>query len=298
MNRLLLVFAAVSAGAVGFCALHRVAEQTRTTTVLTAKDWMARTNRLVETEEAATALRGVVLDKENRLREATGHPGLSPELFLLLEGENFKGSPLAWAELRQQLGLGWDASSDYVLVSKRVLKQLDYTRFLSADRMADTASELLGISPTEKTALQSVLQRTSDKWQGLAVERTEPNGDILAQYTVRPPDPAFEQNLSNNFTADLAVAVGQERAELLLPQAWREFRSELGPTEVETLTVRRSVVDGDADLVYEMKRGAQTWTDPVRYAHYPSSWFLALFPGGWKTLAQREGFELPPSFQK
>ena len=93
--------------------------------------------------------------------------------------------------------------------------------------------------------------------------------------------------------------LGAKRTDLLLPHAWREFRSGLGPTETETLTVRRATQDGEPDLVWEMKRNGSTWTtvDPVRYAHYPSSWFLSLFPGGWKTLADREGFALPARFE-
>jgi len=47
-----------------------------------------------------------------------------------------------------------------------------------------------------------------------------------------------------------------------------------------------------------MKRGNDVSTSPVRYANYPSSWFLAMFPGGWQTLADREGFTLPPPFKK
>jgi len=37
--------------------------------------------------------------------------------------------------------------------------------------------------------------------------------------------------------------------------------------------------------------------EDVRYVHYPSLWFIALFPGGWEAIAQREGFELPKNFR-
>ena len=99
--------------------------------------------------------------------------------------------------------------------------------------------------------------------------------------------------------ADVAAAVGQERADMLLPDAWRELRSGLAPAKPETMTIRRAMVDGEPDLICEMKRGdiLSDSTSPVRYAHYPSAWFLTLFPGGWKALAEREGFELPQSFQ-
>ena len=63
------------------------------------------------------------------------------------------------------------------------------------------------------------------------------------------------------------------------------------------MTIRRSVTDGEPDLVCEMNRGGRVDSMAVRYAHYPSGWFLKVFPGGWETLARREGFELPRSFR-
>ncbi len=239
-----------------------------------------------------------MLEKKQRLRETLPHANISPELLLLLTGDPGKARPSAWAELRQQLGLKWDSSPDYVLVSKQALRRLDYPRLLSGSRISETASDLLALSPEEQSALQLAFQQSQQGWQGPKVERTEPNGDVVAQYSVSSTDAAFEQSLSNNFATGIARVVGPERADFLLPGAWREFRSQLGPREAETMTIRRSVVDGEPDLVCEMKRGEQIPTQPVRYAHYPSRWFLTAFPGGWKTLADREGFELPRNFQR
>ena len=134
--------------------------------------------------------------------------------------------------------------------------------------------------------------------QWLRIERTEPKGDIVAQYTVPAPDPVFDQSISNHFAAEVAAVVGPERADMLLPDAWRELRSGLAPAKPETMTIRRAMVDGEPDLICEMKRGdiLSDSTSPVRYAHYPSAWFLTLFPGGWKALAEREGFELTQRF--
>jgi len=118
--------------------------------------------------------------------------------------------------------------------------------------------------------------------------------------TVQPPDPAVQVSVSNQFATSLIRAVGPERAELLLPGvpgAWSELKSHLWPTQTQTMTVRQIVSNGEPDLIYEMAEGGKVvFTEPVRYAHYPSSWFLTLFPGGWRTLAQREHFELPQSF--
>ncbi len=298
MNRLLLLSLAVGAGAIGSSVFHRAADQARETSAVRAAEWKASRNRLAQTEAKVAALRGEVRDKKNSLGAALRHVDISPELLVLLEGDISKASPAPWAQLRQQLGIGWDSSPDYVLVSKRVLKQLDYQRFHSASGIADAACEILAFSPAEQSALKLALQRIRETWQDPLVERTEPSGDVVAQYSLRAPDPALEQSLSNSFTAAITGVIGPERADLFLPQGWRQFRSGLGPTEAETVTVRRSMVDGEPDLIVEMKRsGKAVFSEPVRYAHYPSSWFLTLFPGGWATLAQREGFALPRRFE-
>jgi hypothetical protein len=299
MKKLLLLFSAICAGALGFGSLHRAAQQTRTATVIRSHEWAASTNRLVEMQQTATQLRREVRDKKERLRQASVHPAISQELLRLMESDELEGTPGAWSELRYQLSLGWEASPDFVLVNKRVLKHLDYPVFDSAERPSETASDLLAFSTSEQSALKSLLKRAREGWLGLTIERGEPTSDIVAQYTVRPPDPASDLSLSNNFASDITGAIGPERAGMLLERAWRELRSELGPRAAETLTVRRTVVDGEPDLIWEMKRGDRVLgNDPVRYAHYPSSWFLTLFPGGWKTLAEREDFELPNTFQK
>lgn len=296
MKRILLVLMAFCAGLGGFSGLSRVANQTRMRSVLKAQEWVSSTNQLAEAQETVTELRRQVLEKKDLLQAATRRSKFTPELMTLLHDS--AGSAHAWAELRGQLGLGWDASADYVLVSKRVIGELDYPVFLSAVRASDTACDLLALSPDEQSALRGLLKRTREAWQGLAVERTPPTGDIVAQYTVHPPDTAAEQSLRSSFAAGLVDVLGAERAESALPRAWAELRSSLGPETSETMTIRRSEIDGQPDLLCEMQRGNNSQSDPVRYGRYPSSWFFALFPGGWKTLAEREGFELPPNFQK
>jgi hypothetical protein len=130
----------------------------------------------------------------------------------------------------------------------------------------------------------------------LNIERTPPSGDIVAQYTVSPPDPAFEQGQSNNFSADITAAIGADRASLFLPQAWQQFISDLAPTVPETMTIRQTVVDGQPDLICEVTQGGNVSSSPVRYAQYPAFPVLKLFVGGWQALAQSEGIDLPPSF--
>jgi hypothetical protein len=295
MTRLVVICLSSCIGVVGFGILHRTAQQNRAAAATTRVESVSVTNELAEIQQRTEAVRLELMQKKHRLQQAIQHEDISPELLHLLESGT--GSPVAWTELRQQLGIGWDSSSDYVLVSKRVLKQLDYERLHSGERVTETACDLLALSPAEQSTIRSILDSVR-QGQWLRVERAEPAGDILAQYTARAPDPAFEQVQSNLFVTQLTALLGPERAGLLVPDAWREFKSELAPRKAETLTIRRTSVDGEPDLVWEMQYGDQVATSPVRYAHYPSGWFLKLFPRGWQTLADQEGFELPEKFHQ
>jgi hypothetical protein len=91
--------------------------------------------------------------------------------------------------------------------------------------------------------------------------------------------------------------LGQQRADLFANVGWRELRSELAPNgEEATLIVRRVEDNKGPRLVYNLKQGASETSGDVRYGYYPSSWFLNAFPDGWRSLAEREGFELPKDF--
>jgi hypothetical protein len=295
MNKFLLILGFACAGVFGFSVFHHQTMRAHSVAMVTTHQHLGITPLLEEARARLAGLRTEVQEKKRRLADALSQSGLSPELVRLLEGKQLRPSTTALAELRQQLGIGWDSSPDYVLVNKCVLSRLNYSRLDSGKRPTNTACQLLDLSSTEQAALTAALQRAHDDWQAPAIERTEPHGDIVAQYAVTAPDADAEMSLSNRLAAEIVGAIGAERADLLLPAAWREFRDELGSTVAETLIVRRTADNGESDLVWE-NRGNNTSKGPVRYAYYPSSWFLRAFPGGWKTLAEREGFDLPPKF--
>lgn len=298
MNKFLFASLAVVFGVVSFSALRRDTRSVRFATLKEVSQWRAETNALAANEAATGVLRAEVLNKKNRLKETGSHPEISAELLALLGGDTSKGHLAAWAELRRQLGVGWDASPDYVLVSKAALKDLQYDRLVYEERPSDITSDLLGLSSAERAAMASAIQRVREAAWG-EVQRSEPSGDIVAQYTVRPPDPGAMQNTSNRFVADIAAAVGLERADLFLPEAWRELSANMAPRETQTMTIRRSVTDGEPDLVCEISQGGKVSVSPVRYATipmYPSGWFIKMFPGLWQDLAKRENFELPAKF--
>ncbi|MGH7868512.1 MAG: hypothetical protein ACREP9_13025 [Candidatus Dormibacteraceae bacterium] len=296
MNRLTFTVLSLCVGMLSADAWLGGARRIRGRTALNEQQRQGTAKQLDATQTELMAVRTDVQDKKHRIEQTNLHPMISPELLALVERDLCGGTPSAWAELRQQLGIGWSSSPDYVLVSKRVLGRLGYSRLNANARFTEPACDLLGISPGERTAANSVLQESLA--QSLNVKFAEPSGDIVAQYTVLPPDPSSELSVSNNLISSLTETLGSERIGLLLPDIWREFRSHLGPPEPETITVRQAVVDGQPDLTWEASRAnTVVFSEPVRYARYPG-WFLEIFPGGWQTLADRAGFQLPSRFRQ
>ena len=299
MNKLLLSFLVLSAGAIGFGTLHRSAEQTESANSSNVIILQAATNHLVELNKYAMSLREEVADKKDRLKQASLHPNISPDLFKLLAGETASRNPAAWSELREQLGIGWNSSGDYVLVRKSLLKHLN----LQPLDKADATRAVLAISPPEQTAVNAAVQKAKEaawiRLQQTELQRTQPAGDVVAQYTIPAADPSFEQAISNRFSAEIAGILGAERADVFLHQGWNELRGQLALTAAEPITmkIRRSVADGEPKFTYQLIQGGSSKIEDVRYAHYPSLWFIALFPGGWEAIAQREGFELPKNFR-
>jgi hypothetical protein len=306
MTKLLLALTSVCAGIGGFCVLYRSSERSLDVAAAETRQWQAATKRLAAEEVRVAALRDGVRDKRSQLVAARELPDMSPEMLRLLEGNTSGLSAAASAQLRQQLGIAWNSSPNYVLISKEAARRLNYDRLGGASKVGREASEVacdvLALSPDEQVAIRTDLRRFSEQSrQTLRVERSEPGGDIVAQYTVTGPDSGVLESLSSNFTAEVVSVVGQQRADLLLPDAWRQFQgdlSDLRAGETQTMTIRQTVVDGQPDLLCEIKDAQTSYTTPVRFAHYPSSWFLRVFPGGWQTVADREGFELPPHFEK
>ena len=245
------------------------------------------------------SLREEVADKKGRFKQASLRPNISPELLKLLAGENPGRNPAAWAELREQLGIGWNNSGDYVLVRKSLLKQFN----LQPLDKEDATRAVLAISSAEQTAIKAAVQQAKEaawtRLQRTELQRTEPVGDIVAQYTIPAADPSFEQAISNRYSAEITGILGAERADVFLHQGWNELRGQLALTAAEPITmkIRRSVNGGEPKFSYQLTQGGSSKMEYVRYANYPSLWFLALFPGGWEAIAQREGFELPKNFR-
>jgi len=213
----------------------------------------------------------------------------------ILEGKRSSGHGRAWAELRQQLGIGWNSSLDYVLVNKRVIGEVWFNK-LEKEKVSDHAAKLLSFSTDEQAAVNAAVAAVRQgNW--LNVTSAPPSGEIVAQYGIVLPDPAMVATLNDAFTSDVTAAIGSERADLFLKDGWLELRASLAPVETETMEIRQITVNGQPDLVCEETDGVRTSTMPVRYAHYPRFPVLKMFPGtGWEGLAKEWNFNLPASF--
>lgn len=295
MNRLFLALIAVCVGVAGFALFYHRAGKSAVATVMVVERLQSAANQLGATQEVVSSLRAEIQEQRERLRQLNRHPNLSAEMLELLEGNKSRGQARAWAELRQQLGIGWDTSPDYVLVNKQAIRDVWFNKLNHDGRLSGDAVQLLSLSPDEQKAVRAALAAACEG-QWLNVQSTPPSGNIVAQYTIAPPDPAFAAGQSNAFAADITAAIGPERASYFLPDAWRELMSDLAPSETKTMTIRQTDVDGQPDLVCEVTQGASVSTMPVRYARYPNFPVMKLFPGGWQAMAQTVGFELPPNF--
>jgi hypothetical protein len=210
-------------------------------------------------------------------------------------------SPENAERLLAELGLNWNSAGDFLFVSKTSLPGIRLSAFRGA-KLTAAARAALAITPDEQAAIDAEVQRLTSEyaaWLRDHAQREEPRGDILAKY-ILTPDPQFSDSVSNAFSGVIFSTLGSQRATLLQQYSWDwmqsmgmlgEARNDNQPT---SMIIRRQ----NDYLMLELRQsmgmmscGLTPW-QPVPEAFQP------LFPGGWKDLAAREGFELPKDFQK
>jgi hypothetical protein len=203
-------------------------------------------------------------------------------------------------ELLRRLGIAWDSSPDYVLVSKAALKAIPLNGAGSRGGLTPTVCDMLAITPDEQARLEALMQRSQAAYLGWAqtnVQRIEPTGDIVAKYVI-PANPGLAQRLVMEGGMGVLGAVGGERTELCANFAynWALKYGSLGQSSV-ILTVQRLSVGGRQRLQAALETtGHGAGGLDLTPASFPEV-FRSVFPGGWRELAQRENFELPADFQ-
>lgn len=198
-------------------------------------------------------------------------------------------------QLLAQLGFNWNTTGDYVVISKSTLQSVDLSA-IDATGLTDVGCGVLAITPEERASINSLAQQLSRQyaeWLADHLRRETPSGNEVARYAI-PEDPAFSMSLSNKFTSGISAILGDERGTLLRGYSllWMAERG-MSYTGPMTLIVSR-YPDSLTDLRYSIQLPNR---DPspgrILGAWFPPA-FRPAFPGGWKDISVREGFQLPP----
>jgi DNA-directed RNA polymerase specialized sigma24 family protein len=200
-----------------------------------------------------------------------------------------------------ELGFNWNSNGNYLVVSKDTLRNFRLTG-IKGVKLADVVCDVLAVTPEERSTVEALTQQIDadyGTWAGSHAQREEPNGDVVAKYTL-PINPAFSQTLRNAFTSGIVAALGSERGELLESYAtsssWMTDHGMFN-TEPATMTVKHSKAGDEPRLNLELRQGGSSMSTYVSPWQFPEA-FRPIFPGGWPDVARREGFELPKEFQK
>jgi hypothetical protein len=298
MKRILLAVTILAAGGVAFSMLRASAARSN------AQSFVGRDALAGERESFAQAQTRHT-DLTTRIRELKHELAAQPRLAVETElaaliGTN--GTAHLTPEIRErllaELGFNWNSTGDYVVVRKESLQRLSMGA-VRKNQLTDTVCSVLAIKPQERAGIESVMAGLAGdlkNWVMSHAQRTEPQGDIVAKYTL-PLDPEFSQSRSNSFAAAVIGTLGTERGQLMLDYAssWI-LDMQMRGTVATTLTVKRPA-DGTERLWFQVIDPNGGCMEGPPFQQFPEA-FRIIFPGGWVDVAQREGFELPKEFKK
>lgn len=220
-----------------------------------------------------------------------------------------------------ELGFNWNTTGDYIIVSKQSLNKITFTG-MQANQLTAAAIGTLAISPAEQADIESATRQIGDAraaWIKEHVERSEPTGNVLAQYSL-PVDEVFSQSQFTIFTNAIFDTLGAERARLLEDRSWNWMEADglvTGPDysgvppeilssmpaigrepQPTTLTMEYSPPGNTFNLLCTLKQAGNVMSYGVSPRQPFPEAFRSLFPGGWRELAKREGFKLPAEFKQ
>jgi hypothetical protein len=306
MIRAFLAFLILSTGVIALGRLHQRADKAQVSTWQHRAEWTAATNRLVELNGTKTDLQRELKAKKASLKQASTPAAVSPHFLDLLQARTIRKWPKpVLAELREHLGISWESSAKYVLVSKESYRLIRLNGIDSEGKLNPNVCAVLAITPTESAGLEATIQRIEAEYTASLktnVLRIEPAGDILAQYTI-PANHKLAQRLEKEYSESMEAAIGAERAALLgdySDQYWFYERGTLGQKDF-TFTIRRDRSNSQRLLLYQYEgppdaQGSGGVSVIVSVADDFPELLRPFFPGGWREVAEREGFELPKEF--
>lgn len=301
MKRLLIAFVILAATASVFSAFRSATTRLQQEATTNLENWVAETRFVAQARMDRKELEERVSNSRREFAAVQRAViARQSDTDLLLETNWQHLSPDQCERLLAELGFNWNSTGDYLIVSKQTLHDISLTG-MNDTKLTDAACQVLAITPEERGAIQAMTQRLSADyrtWAESHVQRQEPTGDVVAQYTL-PDDAAFSESVSNTFASGIMATLGDQRGQLLLGYS-RSWMTELGisgggPT---TMIVKRNGSANHPQLNLELHYGlGSTMSTTVSPWQPMPEGFRALFPGGWPDLAKREGFALPKEFQ-
>ncbi len=186
-------------------------------------------------------------------------------------------------------------------MSKAALEDIYLRGIDDKGAFTPTACAVLGLTAEERDAVEAAFKRVEAQyaeWVKSAVQRAEPAGDIVADYRL-PANPTLAQQIQADGEALLLQTLGPDRAPLARSYAgaWIFGHGNLGATPIR-LTVRRRPEGQQPRFWWQIQAeaGDSASSDTLTSKDFPEV-FRQVFPGGWRDVAQREGFDLPEGFQ-
>jgi hypothetical protein len=268
------------------------------------------TSVTAESGKVASELKAL---QEEITRKAAAAPisdqtNLDPEIAAwLLKGNYASISESLAPKVLAAAGYPWanptnyeEDSSNYVLVTKETLRQITVSwNDRGSNMLGDWVCGLLAITPDERQQIDSASDRTRNsftEWAKANLQREGPSDDQIVRYTI-PASPELARSLTNDLYGSFCNIIGVERSQLLW--AYEDFWFEMRLGKFGSVSNNL--------IIYKMPDNPRS---SIWYQYWPpghggpvpqedlSGLFASLFPGGWREIAQREGFELPKVAEK
>ena len=311
MKRLLLSLTIlVAAGAVLF-AVNQTSNRWQQQFQADQNTWSVQSRQLDEAQAERAALTTKVRELQRDVRSGAAST-LDPAMMeLLLTNGAKSASPEMLDKLLTSFGRGGNSSNGYVLISKAALKGTalrPLKTFPNAEKLSDNVREILAVTPAEEQSVETALAETyaaTAAWAKANLQHDGPSGDMLVRYTL-PAEPAVELAATEKLFSTFNSVLGDERGSFL-----RNFYQSYRPYEDGFLGARTNIfeihrISNPPGLGY---RAGQRWSEskwstsetintypePIKPDRFPAA-FRFVFPGGWKEVAQQEGFTLPDGF--
>ena len=299
MKKLLFPVVALCFGALLSAGIGKFTSQARAMAAQYHQKSEQLTNLVNELSEARNQLRHENHNPDIELKQPSQRPQADPRLLNFVskcQTPNWNGA--VSPEIREALGISWVNSPDYILLTKSALEQVYY--FSGIDRRTGALDpllcDILGLSPEEQRGVEAVSQRAlnaNEEWLRTKIEKVKSSGDILAEYRV-PANPELTKSLKSD-KESLGQLLGSQRTELLKKFSLGFFLSNGCFGERQQRFTVRHTPTRQPPLWFCVEYAGGSTSGDVTPEDFPDQ-YRSAFPGGWRQVAQANGFVLPENF--